>query len=186
MHPLLLTSGSCRSTRTRPTPTRGGRSGWRHVGTPCEAIGQRTGERPVAHSSGSTPEALHQPHLLAGQLVAVPGKRALEVLPRLPQEVRVKHSPASQLSQYVLAHDPPSDTTAVVASVYRGTRRREAISANVGLRVFLGVRHALADRQAGKKHLSTTSPTTARRSAMSEQNTEQAMRVRQVTDVHSN
>ena len=49
---------------------------------------------------------------------------------------------------------------------------------------FSDVRRALAESQAGKKPL-VRSPE-AGRQALSEQNTEQTIRVRQVTDVHSN
>jgi hypothetical protein len=135
--PPPSTSGSCRSRGARTVPTRGGRVGERAADAPSDTGAQRTGKFLVRHPGGSTSEALHQPHLLAGELVAVPGKCALEVLPRLTQEVRVPHSPASHLSQNVLAHGPPSGTTAVAASVYRGTRRRNLPHAaeNVEVRI---------------------------------------------------
>lgn len=107
-----------------PNHANSGRAGGWVAGTPFKAVDQGTGEFLVRHARGLPPEVFYQPHLLAGELVAVPGKRALEVLPHVPQEVLVPHGLASHLSQNVLAHAPPSGTTAVAASVCRGTRRR--------------------------------------------------------------
>src|SRR5215218_719938 len=103
--PPPSTSGSCRSTRTRTTPTRGCRSGRRAAGTPSEATGKRTGELLVAHRGSPTPEVLHQTQLLECEVVAEPRKRALKVLPRLPQKGRFRCGPACQVPQYVLAHE---------------------------------------------------------------------------------
>src|SRR3712207_4220530 len=103
--PPPSTSGSCRSTRTRPVPTRGGRSGRRGAGTPSEATGNSTGALLVAHRGSPTPEVLHQPQLLECEVVAEPRKRALKVLPRLPQKGRFRCGPACQVPQYVLAHE---------------------------------------------------------------------------------
>ena len=105
-------------------PTRCGRGGWQVAGTLFEAVGQSTGEFLIRHAGGPPPEVLYQPYLLEGEFVAVPGKRALKVLPHLPQEVLVPRGPAGQLSQNVLAHVTPSGTTALAASVYRGTGRQ--------------------------------------------------------------
>ena len=99
------TSRSCRSTRTRPAPTRGGRSGRRGAGTSSEATSKRTGELLVAHRGSPTPEVLHQPQFLECEVVAEPRKRALKVAPRPPQKGRVCCSPACQVPQYVLAHE---------------------------------------------------------------------------------
>jgi hypothetical protein len=62
-------SGSCRSTRTRAAPTRGGGSGRRGTGTPSETTGKRTGELLVAHAGSPTPEVIHQSHLLVGEVM---------------------------------------------------------------------------------------------------------------------
>src|SRR5215218_6392 len=80
------TSRSCRSTRTRPAPTRGGRSGRRGAGTSSEATSKRTGELLVAHRGSPTPEVLYQPQFLECEVVAEPRKRAFEIPPRLLQK----------------------------------------------------------------------------------------------------
>jgi hypothetical protein len=63
-------------------------------------------------------------------------------------------------------------------------RFRKGNSANFALTEFREVCGALFEGKAGKKHL--VSRTDARRQALSEQNTEQAISVRQITDVHAN
>jgi hypothetical protein len=103
--PPPTTSRSCRSTRTRPVPTRGGRSGRRGAGTPSEATGNSTGALLVAHRGSPTPEVLHQPQLLECEVVAEPRKRALKVLPRPPQKGRFRCGRACQGPQYVLAQE---------------------------------------------------------------------------------
>jgi hypothetical protein len=66
--------------------------GWA-AGTLSEATCECSGERLVAHSGGSLPEALNQTHLLVGEVVTVSGEGAFEVLPGLPQKVRVSCGP---------------------------------------------------------------------------------------------
>src|SRR5687767_15509506 len=102
-HPPPSTSGSCRSTRTRPAPTRGSRSGRRGAGTPSEATGKRTGELLVAHRGGPTPEVLHQTQHLKCEVVAELRKRAFEIPPRLLQKSSVGRCPACKVPQYLLA-----------------------------------------------------------------------------------
>ena len=60
-----------------------------------EATGQRKGELLVAHSSGPTPEVIHQPELLARKVVTVPRERAFEISPRLLEKPRVRRRPSS-------------------------------------------------------------------------------------------
>ena len=101
--PPPSTSGSCRSARTRPAPTRGGRSGRRAAGTPSEATGKCTGELLVAHRGSSTPEVLHQTQLLECEVVAEPRKRVFEIPPGLLQKPSVGRCPACKVPQYLLA-----------------------------------------------------------------------------------
>src|SRR5215211_2757828 len=93
------TSGPCRSTRIRPAPTRGGRSGRRGAGTCSEATGKRTGELLVAHGGSPTPEVLYQTQLLECQIVAEPGKRAFEIPPHLLEKPSVGRCPACKVPQ---------------------------------------------------------------------------------------
>src|ERR671920_2105729 len=121
MLPPPSTSGSCRSTRTRPAPTRGGRSGQRAAGTPSEATGKCTGELLVAHRGSSTPEVLHQTQLLECEVVAEPRKRAFEIPPRLLQKPGVGCCSACKVPQYLLAQRFTLSTGAMAVRVYRGT-----------------------------------------------------------------
>src|SRR5215207_9204828 len=97
--PPPSTSGSCRSTRTRPAPTWGGRSGRRGASTPSEATGKRTGELLVAHRGSPTPEVLYQTQLLECELVAEPRQRVFEIPPRLLQKPGVGRCPACKVPQ---------------------------------------------------------------------------------------
>src|SRR5919107_2418183 len=118
--PLPSTSGSCRSTRTRSAPTRGGRTGRRGAGTPSETTGQHTGQLLLAHRGSPTPEVLHQPQLLECELVAEPRKRAIEIPPGLLQEPSVGRCPACKIPQYLLAQCFILSTSAMAVWVYRG------------------------------------------------------------------
>src|ERR671911_446768 len=85
---------SCGSCGARTTPTRCGWTGGRVAATPFEAVSQGTGELLVRHASCLPPETLYQGPLLAGEVIAVAGEGALEVLPRLSQKGRVRRGPA--------------------------------------------------------------------------------------------
>ena len=97
-HPLLSSPGSCRSCWARTTPTRGGGPGRRATATPLETTRQRTSQFLVAHLGGLSPKALHQPQLPFGKVVPVAGERALEVLPRPPEKLRIRRGPACQIT----------------------------------------------------------------------------------------
>src|SRR5215218_9825575 len=112
-YPPPSTSGSCWSTRTRTTPTRGGRTGRRAAGTPSEATGKRTGELLVAHRGSPTPEVLHQTQFLECELVAEPRKRAFEIPPRLLQKLGVGRCSVCKVPQYLLAQLFTSSTSAM-------------------------------------------------------------------------
>jgi hypothetical protein len=105
LFPLPLTPGSCGSCGPRSAPTRSGGTGGRAAGTPFEAAGQHMGEFLIRHASGLLPESFHQTCLLVGEVIAVPGEGVVKVLPCLLQKDRVRHCPACQVPQYVLAHE---------------------------------------------------------------------------------
>jgi hypothetical protein len=65
-------------------PTRGSRPGGRATGPPLEIVGKHLGKFLVAHPGGLSLEAIHHPTLFAGEVVAVLGERAFQVLPRSP------------------------------------------------------------------------------------------------------
>jgi hypothetical protein len=127
------TSGSCRSTRTRTMPTRGGRSCWRVAATSSEATGKRTGELLVTHRGSPTPEVLHQPQLPECEVVAKLRERTFKIPPRLLQESGVSCCSACKVPQYVLAHGySPLATTAV--------SKRMSLPGSAPLRRLLGLR----------------------------------------------
>jgi hypothetical protein len=84
---------------------------------PFETAGQRTGEFLVAHAGGLTPQALHPPHLLSGEVVSVPDERAFETLPAAES---LGPLPPGLLGPSVRARawiSPPSGTSAVSKGV---------------------------------------------------------------------
>jgi hypothetical protein len=74
---------------------------------------QRASEFLVAHPGGPSPKVLHHPQFLVGEVVAIAGERALEVLPRLPEKHGIRRGLACQITQYGFAQSAPLDMTAM-------------------------------------------------------------------------
>ena len=68
----------------------GQRDGWEGYPFALRGHALEYGRAPGAHSGSMLPDVFYQPHLPAGQLVAVLGEHAFEVLPSLPQKAWVE------------------------------------------------------------------------------------------------